>query len=229
MKGIRKRIWWFGRDMASKLLDIPKKADPAMVAQCQHLLSFDSAQRVAIDDPHAMLIFGLVLSHKPEQVLEIGVGSGFLTQTLLNAVEYNQRGALTCVDNWFDASGEEPKFFEELRSRGARHVFSSEKEFVTSCEAEAFDFILSDGDHFNSGDWIDDTLRILRPGGVVVFHDTNQPEVFPNLGKIVKRVEELGLPHYHFTQKSRKDERTDRGLFLVFKMDTKRTAKTPGS
>jgi predicted O-methyltransferase YrrM len=218
MMGIRKRTWWFGREIAHKLLNIPKKADPAMVAQCEHLLSFDSGQRVAIDDPHAVLIFGLALSHKPEKVLEIGVGSGFLTQTLLNAVEYNQCGTLTCVDNWFDTSGEEPKFFDELRSRGARFVFSSEEAFVKNCEAEAYDFIISDGDHFNSGEWIDDTLRILRPGGVVVFHDTNQPDVFPSLGKVVKRVEELGLPHYHFTQKSRKDERTDRGLFLVFKM-----------
>ena len=215
---IRKRNRWFGRDLAHKLLNIPKKADPAMVAQCQHLLSFDSHQRVAIDDPHALLIFGLAVSHKPQQVLEIGVGSGFLTRTLLNAVDYNQCGTLTCVDNWFDTEGKEPKFFDALRSRGAGFVFSSEKEFVKGCKAEAYDFILSDGDHFNSGEWIDDTLRILRPGGVVVFHDTNQPDVFPSLGKIVKRVEELGLFHYHFIQKSRKDERTDRGLLLVFKM-----------
>jgi predicted O-methyltransferase YrrM len=215
--GIGKRTRWFRRDMARKLFNIPKKADPAMVAQCEHLLSFDSQQRVAIDDPHAVLIFGLAISHKPEQVLEIGVGSGFLTQTLLNAVAYNQCGTLTCVDSWFDTDGKEPTFFDDLRSRGARHVFSTEEEYVRNCETEAYDFILSDGDHFNSGDWIDDTLRILRPGGVVIFHDTNQPDVFPNLGKIVKRVEELGLFHYHFTRKSRKDERTDRGLFLVFK------------
>ena len=97
--GILKHTWMLGRDKVHKLLNLPKRADPAMVAQCQHLLSFDSQQRIAIDDPHAMLIFGLAISHKPEQVLEIGVGSGFLTQTLLNAVEYNQRGILTCVDN----------------------------------------------------------------------------------------------------------------------------------
>ena len=216
--GIRKPTWWFWRDKAYKLLDLPKKADPAMVAQCEHLLSFDSAQRVAVDDPHAVLIFGLAVSHKPQEVLEIGVGSGFLTQTLLNAVDYNRCGTLTCVDNWYDTDGQEPAFFEDLRSRGARFVFSSEEDFVKSCEANAYDFILSDGDHFNSGEWIDETLRILRPGGVVIFHDTNQPDVFPSLQKIVKRVEELGLFHYHFTQKSRKDERTDRGLLLVFKM-----------
>ena len=115
--GIRNRTRWFRRDVARKLFNIPKKADPAMVAQCEHLLTFDSAQRVAIDDPHAVLIFGLAVSHKPERVLEVGVGSGFLTQTLLNAVQYNQRGTLTCVDNWFDTGGEEPGFFEELLGR----------------------------------------------------------------------------------------------------------------
>ena len=46
----------------------------------EHVLSTDNPSKdVAIDECHLDLVYGLVRSHKPTNVLEIGVGSGRTT------------------------------------------------------------------------------------------------------------------------------------------------------
>jgi hypothetical protein len=48
------------------------------------------------------------------------------------------------------------------------------------------------------------------------FHNTNRIADLPNLALIEKRLKELGLYYYHFTEKSRPDERCDVGwLFAI--------------
>jgi predicted O-methyltransferase YrrM len=179
------------------------------------LSTFNNQNAVAIDLAHNVFLVGAVLARKPDRVLELGVGSGYVTRSLLHALRYNRKGKLTSVDNWFDWDGAEPPFVAGLRAAGANIVVSGEEEFVRRAFDNAYDFLVSDADHFRSGTWFDQHLRIVEAGGFLFFHDTNQPRTFPSLASIEGEVRERGLPHFHFKESSRPDERCQRGWLFV--------------
>ena len=172
---------------------------------------------VAIDVAHNLFLIGALVARKPERVLELGIGSGYVTRSLLHGLRYNRRGTLTSVDNFMDWKGAEPPYVREFREMGAEIVAPrEEKEFVHATPTDAYDFMVSDADHSRSGTWIDQHLRIVRHDGFMFFHDTNHQTKYKSLKLIGKRIRELGLPYYHFTENSRPDERCDRGwLFAI--------------
>jgi len=174
---------------------------------------------VAIDRCHNMFMMGALLSKKPDDILELGLGSGYVTISLIHGVRYNGKGKITCVDNWADARG---AFMEDLsadlKKLGVNVVAPVEEySFVSGCPSDAYDFLISDADHVNSGTWVDQHLRIVRSGGFLFFHDTNELNLYPNMALIVKRVTELNLCHYHFKESSRPDEQCERGWLFVMK------------
>ena len=172
-----------------------------------------------IDRCHSILLFGALISKKPENVLELGVGIGYVTNAIALALKYNGKGKLTSVDNWCDSYDIEPKWINRFRKLGVRIPAPvSEEDFVRKSHSDTFDFIVSDADHLNAHKWIDETLRILKNDGFAFFHDTNNKEY--KLDLVVERVKELGLPHYHFIEKSRPDEKNDRGWLFVINKKT---------
>jgi len=174
---------------------------------------------VAIDRCHNMFMMGALLAKKPDDILELGIGSGYVTISLIHGLRYNGKGRLTCVDNWVDARGAVMEdLAADLKKLGVNVVAPvEERSFVSGCPSDAYDFLISDADHVNSGTWIDEHLRIVRKGGFLFFHDTNQISQFPNMALIEKRVQELKLCHYHFKENSRPDENCDRGWLFVMK------------
>ena len=174
---------------------------------------------VAIDRCHNLFMMGALLSKKPDDVLELGVGSGFVTVSLIHGLRYNGKGKLTCVDNWADArGGAMDDLAADLRRLGVNLVAPMEEyRFVSSCPSDSYDFLISDADHVNSGTWVDQHLRIVRKGGFLFFHDTNQLQEYPNMALIEQRVKELNLCHYHFKESSRPDEQCERGWLFVMK------------
>lgn len=180
------------------------------------LLAQSTTEYVGMDSSHYLHIVGSLLAKKPEKVLEIGIGTAMLTVGLVMGLRYNQKGTLTCVDNWFDWHGNEPPGIDSLREAGVTVCAPMEESaFLATCPDNAYDFVVSDGDHTNSGNWVDEYFRITAPDGFIFFHDANNHEMFPALAQIEKRVKALGLPHFHFVQSSRGDERCDRGLLFV--------------
>jgi predicted O-methyltransferase YrrM len=169
---------------------------------------------VSMDLAHNALLLGAVASLKPDAVLELGVGAGYTSGAILQALAWNQKGRLTIVDNWHDWRGREPPHAQQLREAGARIVIRDEESFVKRCKANTYDVLVSDADHSRSHLWLDQHLRIVRPGGLMFFHDTANP-AFPNLARILEGVQERKLWHYHFTASSRPDERCHRGLLMV--------------
>jgi hypothetical protein len=189
-----------------------------LVSYFNLVLSFDHRNPVALDRAHNMLVAGMVLSKKPKAVVELGVGSGYLSASLAYAIRYNGVGQLTSVDNWYDTQGQEPPIAKQLRVLGVNVVCSGEEEFVRSAPTDAYDMLISDADHYRSPEWLDQHLRIVKHDGLLFFHDTNQPEAFPALATLEGTVRGLGLPYYHFIENSRPDEHCDRGwLFVINK------------
>jgi len=182
-----------------------------------HILTFEHSSAAPIDRCHNLFLVGAVLSKKPDTILELGIGTGYVTASLIYALRYNGKGKLTCVDNWFDWGGQEPEGIEKLRAAGVKLVAPmDEAQFVKDCPSDAYDFLISDADAFLSGLWIDEHLRITADKGFMFFHNTNRIADLPNLALIETRLKELGLSYYHFTEKSRPDERCDAGwLFAI--------------
>jgi predicted O-methyltransferase YrrM len=182
----------------------------------QLLEQFDHRNIVALDRAHNLFMIGALLSKKPAEVLELGVGTGYLTASMIYALSYNKKGRLTSVDNWFDWGGKEPPNAAAMRQAGVNVVTMGEEEFVRQAPTDGWDFLISDADHFHSHTWIDQHLRIVRNQGFLFFHDTHQPGVFPGLATIEGQLKERGIFCYHFTENSRPDEHCDRGwLFAV--------------
>ncbi len=177
-----------------------------------HILTFEHSSATPIDRCHNLFLVGALLSKKPDNILELGIGTGYVTASLIYALRYNGKGKLTCVDNWFDWGGQEPPGMEKIRAAGVKVVAPmDEAQFVKDCPSDAYDFLISDADAFLSGLWIDEHLRITADKGFMFFHNTNRIADLPNLALIEKRLKELGLYYYHFTEKSRPDERCDVG------------------
>jgi predicted O-methyltransferase YrrM len=176
---------------------------------------YDNPEKVSLDRAHNLFIVSSILAKKPDDILEIGVGRGFVTVGLIIALKYNRKGRLTCVDNWIDYRFAEPPGIDEYRSLGATVVNMPEEQFVRQAPTDGWDVLISDADHKNSHLWLDETLRIVRNGGFMFFHDTNQPELYPGLSRVEQSLTQRGIFCTHFRQSSRPDEQCHRGLLFA--------------
>ena len=168
---------------------------------------------ISIDAAHGALMYGIIVAQKPSVVLELGIGLGYSTRILVEAVRYNKVGEIYCVDNWIVSNGAEPPWAEELRKQGVKIIAPVEEEqFCTACQDNFCDFLFSDADHGRSPEWLHHHLRITKPNGFMFFHDTAHPD-YPALWVLEERVKHL--PAFHFRAKSREDEETQRGILMV--------------
>lgn len=180
-----------------------------------YIMSFDNEKfNVAIDLAHNVVLLGALLSKKPENILEVGVGSGYATKTLISGIKYNKVGELTCVDNFHDWGGDEQPFAKELREEGITFIESSEERFVTMCDDNTYDFILSDADHRLCGLLINEYLRIAKHNAFIFIHDTKLAG-HNNMALIHDRLEELNMPNYTFCKATRRDEDCDVGFTFI--------------
>lgn len=170
--------------------------------------------KTEIDLVHSCLIFGTVLSQKPERALELGIGNGYATMSILHALKHNTVGKLTSVDNWCDWAGREPSHIEGLRKLGVNVIVMEEGDFVRSQPDNSYNFLLSDGSHRHAHEWAVDVFRIIKPGGVMFFHDIKS-EAYPGLRIYTELCKERELSYFIFSKNSREDERCNRGLLMA--------------
>lgn len=168
----------------------------------------------AIDLAHNMLLFGALLSAKPDKVLEIGVGTGLATETLIHGIQYNKKGSLDCVDSLYDLHGNFPTaLYERLLAHPlVNFIESGEDEFLQTLDSDSYDFVLSDGNHFNTN-W-DKIFDITTPNGFIFCHDVSNPG-YPNLMNYKIRADELGKPNHLFNKNSRPSEDCSRGFLMI--------------
>jgi len=182
----------------------------------------------AVDDCHLDLVYGLIRSHKPDKVLELGVGSGRTTAVLIKALKKNGNiKKLTLVDNWIDWKGDKPTHIQELEEY-IDIIECDEMKFIFSCN-QSFDFIFSDADHWNTDKWFDYVYdRILSDNGILIYHDVSHEENFPkhelrfpNLENILIKCKQRGISHVHLDKCSNSEERCYRGFLVIFKSQLK--------
>lgn len=173
---------------------------------------------VRIDQAHIDLVAGLIRANKPKTTLEIGMGSGSVTDAIIAAQEYNQiQLQHTIVDNWHDWNFQKPADVDEKYPQ-VKIITCNESDFVHSTD-QVFDFIVSDGDHHNAERWFDQVYNhMLAPNGILIYHDVNTVErEFVNLLQILDQCQQQRLRHHLFNQNSTADERCQRGLLVIFK------------
>lgn len=171
----------------------------------------------AIDTAHASLIIGSLMSSKAQDILEIGIGTGFVTNLLLTAVEYNRVGHITAIDNFHDLGGNLPKNTLNILYRQSKlNIIApiEERDFIISTSDNSYDFLISDGDHNNAHQWIDHIFRICKPDAFMFFHDISN-QLYPDLIKYKFKADELDKPNFLFKNSSRTDEQCERGLLMV--------------
>jgi len=184
---------------------------------------------VAVDECHLNLVYGLIVSQKPSKILEIGVGSGDTTRTIVRAAQYNEnKPNITLVDNWLDFGGKPPSTIENFKSF-CNVISSDERSFVFDTR-ETYDFIFSDADHWNTDKWFDYVFdRLLNINGILIYHDVSvkqlaPSETFANLKNILIKCKTRGLAHMHFDNVSKPGERCYRGLLVIFKSQLNRVS-----
>lgn len=168
-----------------------------------------------MDSCHYELIYGAVRAFKPELTLELGYGSGILTQTILEALITNSFGLLDVVDNWYDWQYQKPHHIpDNIHPRVLLHT-ANESDFVHKSPPDKYDLIISDADHNNSHKWWRATMSMLKRDGIAFFHDVSNP-MFPNLIRMAKEIS-AEYSTKLFDRSSEPTERCERGLLMVLK------------
>lgn len=187
-------------------------------AYANFVTSFKAANDVSIDSCHGMLVFSLIVSHKPKRVLELGIGNGYTTKTILYALRYNGSGVLDTIDNFHDwgGNGSDPvivRTLREIKELGASvYAPIAEKTFVFGVAENTYDFVVSDADHHHCGEWTDQIFRITRPNGIIVVHDVSS---YTSPHRYVDEAKRLGKPFMVFAESSRKDETCANGIAVI--------------
>ena len=172
---------------------------------------------VKIDVNHANFVRALIMCTKPQNVLELGFGSGEATRAILGALLYNEKPyKYTVVDNWLDFGGNQPALTKTEEFSTVKFVTSSEFDFLKG-NPGMFDFIFSDADHYNTQNWFEHVYNnVLSRDGVLIYHDVTNPQ-FPNLLRIYTDVVQKNHDYLLMNSSSRRDERCGRGLLAIFK------------
>lgn len=176
-----------------------------------YVLSFERKNAISIDLCHNVLLFGAILSSKPNKVLELGIGNGYSTKCILAALKYNQMGALTSVDNFYDWKGRKPDHVDELQAMGANIIVEAERAFVHNAESNTYDFIMSDADHDHAGEWVDQIVRIAKNDAIIFVHDVFYT---PSVNKYLQYCQHNNIPHFVFNKSSLLNESCHNGLLM---------------
>lgn len=133
-----------------------------------------------VDDDVARMLQVLITLVKPQKILEIGTSVGFSTVSMAKAVK-NYGGKITTIE--FDAKVAEQavKSFERQKVADQIEVRIGDAREIIPILTEEYDFIFQDvGDKELYAALLDDCVRLLKPGGLLVAEDTLFPvTLFP--------------------------------------------------
>lgn len=144
----------------------------------------ESTGGVNVGDQKA--IYFLIRHFKPTNVLEVGTFIGCSTVHIAMAVRHTDGARLTTVDindvndlnekRW-EKYGAKNSPIENVRSINCQDIVSFQardsREYLSGYQGEKYDFVFLDGNHEAAYVYYEvaQTLKILRPGGLILLHD----------------------------------------------------------
>lgn len=133
-----------------------------------------------VDDDVARMLQVLITLVRPRKILEIGTSIGFSTVSMAKAVQ-GYGGKITTIE--FDAKVAEQavKNFEREQVADQIEVIIGDAHKIIPILTEEYDFIFQDvGDKELYAALLDDCVRLLKSGGLLVAEDTLFPvTLFP--------------------------------------------------
>lgn len=128
-----------------------------------------------VDDDVARMLQVLITLVKPQKILEIGTSVGFSTVSMANAVK-TYGGKITTIEIDPEVARQAVKNFEREGVKEQIEVRIGEARTIVSGMNEEFDLIFQDvGDKKLYGEMLEDYIRILKPGGLLLAEDTLFP------------------------------------------------------
>jgi len=155
--------------MDDTIVDFP--AQFKKIEEATKCIDFDQ-----VSDPLLGSLLSTLAASKPNSnFLELGTGSGLSTSWILQGMDTNSK--LKTIDNNEDLVAIAKKHLEE----DPRVEFSTGKgeDLILSLEPESIDFIFADTwpGKYNH---IEETLLLLKPGGIYLIDDMLPRESWPN-------------------------------------------------
>lgn len=128
-----------------------------------------------VDDDVARMLQVLITLVKPQRILEIGTSVGFSTVSMANAVK-TYGGKITTIEIDPEVARQAVKNFEREGVKEQIEVKIGEARTIVSGMNEEFDLIFQDvGDKKLYGEMLEDYIRVLKPGGLLLAEDTLFP------------------------------------------------------
>lgn len=128
-----------------------------------------------VDDDVARMLQVLITMVKPRRILEIGTSIGFSTVSMAKVIK-PYGGTIVTIEMDVEVAKQAAKNFEREGVKEQIELRIGEARAITSGMNETFDLIFQDvGDKNLYGEMLEDYIRLLKPGGLLVAEDTLFP------------------------------------------------------
>lgn len=128
-----------------------------------------------IDDDVARMLQVLILITKPKKILEIGTSIGFSTTSMAQAIKFHG-GKIVTIEIDMEMAGQAVENFKREGVDEQIEVKIGDARTIISGVNDEFDLIFQDvGDKNLYADLLEDYVRLLNPGGILLAEDTLFP------------------------------------------------------
>lgn len=136
-----------------------------------------------IADDVARMLRVLIMMKRPAKILEIGTSIGFSTVMMAKAVQ-SYGGKITTIEFDANVAKQAQQNFERERVADQIAIIVGDAREIIPTLIGEYDFIFQDvGDKALYAALLDDCVRLLKTGGLLVAEDTLLPVMLPSVAK----------------------------------------------